>query len=421
MTKGLNYSEIYHWYIGLTAAVLCFSQKLSVLMIIGLFLMVVSGILLKKLQFRLAVPSMLLMSLYVAYLIGMIFTENMALARLYAENKISFFLLPLLFSFVPRFKVKVSGLAMGLCIGITVAFFIGVWNVFFSESVQGIQFTSVHISPLHHPTYMAMFSTISLFGAWWNYYKKEPYFKLKWIVPYSLMALILIILCLALSGIIYMFILFSVLTLVFVWHKFSRIVFYLLCLGVPLIFFLIFNYTPGLKEDVAYTTNSLSMFIEDPDNFVKSKTQYKTGNETRMIMWTVTLQEILDHPLGVGTGNVDQHLSERLSSKGQIVLAQKDDKGGIAFNPHNQFLQTTLEIGLIGGGLLIAWILSILMIAIRNRDLWLTVIVTCFAFNSLFESVLQRQSGIIFFTFVLSFYILSFPIGKRVDNNLSEG
>lgn len=419
MLKDLNYGKVYNGYIALTTAVLCFSQKLSVLMIFGLFLVVLTGIFLKHLRFIRLLPNVLLISIYLVYLVGILFTNNESLARLYAENKVSLLLLPLLFSFVPDFKLRITTLALGLCSGITIAFLFGVGSILTQGGQQTIQFTSVYISTVHHPTYTAMFATIALFGAWWNFYKREDYFKPSWIIPFSLVALILILLCLSLSGILFLFLISAILLLVLIWQKFDRRIFYFICAGIPLSLFVLFRYAPGLKEDLAYTANSLFVFMRDPDAFVKTKTQYKTGNETRMVMWTVTLQEILEHPLGVGTGNVDEHLSERLALKGQLLLARQDENGSIAFNPHNQYLQTTLETGILGGAVLLAWIISLIKLALRARDYWLLLIVSCFAFNSLFESVLQRQSGILFIAFVCPMYTLFLNAEKGSEKKLT--
>ena len=68
-------------------------------------------------------------------------------------------------------------------------------------------------------------------------------------------------------------------------------------------------------------------------------------------------------------------------------------------NPHNQFLQTGVEIGIIGLLLLVALIFVGTSIARTNRSGLLLLVISALAFNSLFESMLQRQSGIVFFTF----------------------
>jgi O-antigen ligase len=155
------------------------------------------------------------------------------------------------------------------------------------------------------------------------------------------------------------------------------------------------------------TTDTLSIaFTRDSSDSVRiyvggvlKKTGYKTGNEVRLVMWTVTLEEIAKHPLGVGTGNVDAHLSQRLKQYGQLDLAKQDEHDAIQYNPHNQFLQTGLEIGLFGLFVLLFFIVQTWRLARTYKSYLLMAVVASLVVNSLFESMLQRQSGIVFYAF----------------------
>lgn len=238
------------------------------------------------------------------------------------------------------------------------------------------------------------------------YRKKERYFTLNWIIPFSLFLLVMLILCLSLSVVLFFILVLSALVIRWLYTRMDKRLFWPLVLIVPFVLVLVLNYAPLLKEDVRYTANSFSTFVKDPVAFAKSKTGYTTGNEKRMIMWTATVEEIKDHPFGVGTGNIDDHLHERLTSYGQIKMALKDEKGTISWNPHNQFLQTTLEIGIFGGLVLIVYFVLLLKLGLRNRSAMLLLITAAVIFNSLFESMYQRQSGILFFTFVISYLLL---------------
>jgi hypothetical protein len=114
----------------------------------------------------------------------------------------------------------------------------------------------------------------------------------------------------------------------------------------------------------------------------------------------------MQHPFGVGTGNVDDHLSYRLTLYGQTEMAKKDGENGIQYNPHNQFLQTAVEIGVIGLLLLVTLFGSTLRFAWRHRNYALLIMTAALVFNSLFESMLQRQSGIVFFSFWICLLIV---------------
>ena len=69
------------------------------------------------------------------------------------------------------------------------------------------------------------------------------------------------------------------------------------------------------------------------------------------------------------------------------------------YNPHNQFLQIAVEIGVLGLGLFIFLLFKLLEFSRNNKNYLLFILTTGLIFNSLFESMLQRQSGIVFYSF----------------------
>ena len=76
-------------------------------------------------------------------------------------------------------------------------------------------------------------------------------------------------------------------------------------------------------------------------------------------------------------------------------------------NAHNQFSDTIIAVGIIGLLLLLGmfFVPIYLWIKYRKFDIIFFSLIFIFAFNSLFESVFERQMGIMFFTF---FYFLLF-------------
>ena len=114
-----------------------------------------------------------------------------------------------------------------------------------------------------------------------------------------------------------------------------------------------------------------------------------------MIMWRVTADKIKEKPFGVGTGNIDDNLTQILNENGYEELAVKE------YNPHNQYLQTTLEIGIQGLAILLMLFISGLIFALRTKNWILLLLISAFMFNAFFESMFQRESGIVFFSFWL--------------------
>jgi O-antigen ligase len=400
--KGLSYANVYRIYLGVFSFLFFCAPNLTSLGVILFIPLVLTGIFRKALRFHFQWPQVLLISLYVLYLMGIFFTENMYLASRYAENKLSFLIFPLLFLFRPTFRLSHASLLLGSALGIVGASMIGMLSAYGCYANGGdlrTCFTSVYMSTLHHPTYFATFIALVVFGLWVAILRKEPFFKVSWILPFSLFALVMFTLCLSLSAFLFVAILVAAIVLRWIRNRYGKKVFRTFLLLTPIIISLFLVLMPGLRHDVRYTYSTVQKYMQDPKGFLSGKTGYKTGNEVRLVMWTVTLEEIAKHPLGVGTGNVDAHLCHRLKQYGQLDLAKQDEHDAIQYNPHNQFLQTGLEIGLFGLIVLLLFIGQTWRRARIYKNYLLMAVVASLVVNSLFESMLQRQSGIVFYAF----------------------
>lgn len=398
----MTYSKLFNIYLAIFAAVFSVSPKLTVLLIIGLVPLIVVGYVKKELVISFYRTHFYLILLYLLYLTWIVFSNHVDIGLKYAENKLSFLLFPILLSFQPRFKIQLSNLILGSALGLVVAAVIG-----FVASFQCVQdggtlstcLTSVHVSPIHHPSYFAAFILINLVGIWIMYKRKEAYFNLRWIVPYFAFIGAVFMLCLSLASLLFLALTVIVVALYLLKKRIKKIAFYTLVILAPIVFYAVFSNLPFVKADVEYTQHSIGKFVQNPIEFIQEKQGYKTGNEVRLIMWTASCYEIMEHPLGVGTGNVDDYLSKRLVALHQLELAKMDENHSIKYNPHNQFLQTALEIGILGLIFLVLFISSAIRDALRTKNYLLLFICSSLVFNSLFESMLQRQSGIVYFAF----------------------
>jgi O-antigen ligase len=93
-------------------------------------------------------------------------------------------------------------------------------------------------------------------------------------------------------------------------------------------------------------------------------------------------------------------MQERLSKYGFNQLVKED------LNPHNQYLQTGLEIGIFGLAILLLFICLTMISAYNRNDFLMMILISSFAFNMLFESMLQRQSGLVFLSFWVGLLLL---------------
>lgn len=405
MIKKFSYNNLYHYSLAFVLLLLCCFPKLIGLGVVILFVVVIFGWIKKELFWKLTPINLFLVGLYFSYLIGIAFTNHSNDAWSYAENKISFLLFPLIFSLQPKFKINWLPILLGLAIGVFFASLYGIVNAILLVNQNGWDLNylvSVNISPIHHPTYFAFYIVTVVSGLWLLYFDKKIVFHPLWLIVFTLFCGLIFLLCLSLASIIYLFVLLTAIGILAIKRRFGLRWTILLALLFPVFFYGVSQFVPRIKFEVNNGLTATGLFLTNPIQYVKNKPGDKTGNEVRLVMWAATILEIKDHPWGVGTGNVDEHLSSRLNNLGQKTLSHKDDKGHIRYNPHNQFLQTTLEVGFIGLIFLLIYILGLMKLAWKHKNAFLAIVAGGLFFNALFESVLQRQSGIVFFSFLLS-------------------
>ena len=393
-----NFLKIYHRSFVLFSVLWLIFPKFSSLLIIWLCLLTIYGAIKKQLVFNPNIALLAMMALFGAYLLSL-FVHGAPLSSLkFLENKLSLLILPLIISFYPAKQKELIHLFRAHLVGclllISIAFYHSYeCSIAFGESLRCFSTTS--FSKIHHPSY---FSAFLIFASVLLILDKSNK-----IVPNRPFRIILFLA-----------------TLLVQWNLGSLAGFLIIILLVLLLPFLISVFDGGLKklmlsysilsiigigfvfsskEIKADFSNALSFvkkYYENPEEFIRNRTYPLEGNETRLILWDVSTKICLKHPLGVGLGNLDFHMQEELEAIGHGQLAAKQN------NPHNQFIQVTAELGLIGLALFVFIIIYLLGIAIKQKRLILFSLVLSFIVFCLFESMIQRQSGIIFFCFWLA-------------------
>ncbi len=136
------------------------------------------------------------------------------------------------------------------------------------------------------------------------------------------------------------------------------------------------------------------------DNILNSGLSFnkndRDGFALRLMSWDAAVDVLKEHFLiGMGISDVQDELDKKYVDK-KYKTPHKEH-----FNAHNQYLQFYLEYGLIG---LIAILLILYFVVNKSKDEKLNLsIFLILVFNFLFESFMNRYSGI---SFVLLFYYL---------------
>lgn len=415
--REMSFTQVFNYYLGFISFVFCIFPKLIPITLLGLCCCMIIGYKKRKISFQFSLPLFLLFLLYVAYLIGVCFTHHFDIAAKYLEYKLSFIIFPLLLSFRFHEKVSLKGPHTGLIAGVITASVLGLIHSWFNYQQFGDfnnSFGSVRFSYIHHPSYFAVFLTMALVGAWYGYFQKWKGFKIPVLLLFTFFNLTMQFFCFSLAGMIFLFLLGVCIFIFLAYTYVKRYVFIGAIILIPVLSVAIYRSNIHIQLEVDSSVTVITDFVNNPVDFIKNNKDTESGSEVRVIMWIVTFQEFKEHPFGVGTGNVDEYLTKRLKQYDQDKLSEH------LYNPHNQFLQTGLEIGIFGLCILLMMIGSALYYGWKHKNWILIILLFNLIFNSLFESMLQRQSGIVFYSFWICILIV-FSNSNSSVNKLQPG
>jgi O-antigen ligase len=138
---------------------------------------------------------------------------------------------------------------------------------------------------------------------------------------------------------------------------------------------------------------------------------YFNGLQFRLLQWKNVgelLQENDALLFGLSPGNAQEKLNAKYLSKDMYSgTLERGERGFLGYNTHNQFLESTLHLGLSGLAVFLAMISGLVLLCIRARSLQLTFAVGMLIAFCFTESVLETQYGLVIFTFFPIFFYYS--------------
>ena len=331
--------------------------------------------------------------LYFLYLIGLSYTSNMHAGGLDLQTKLSLFVFPLIFATSDPLSIKKEESAVILlsfvagCFASTLLLF---GHAAFSAAVNHYSGTFYHkkLSWFQTPCYIAMYLTFGIAVlSFWLIEDRHNLNRFRQAVSMILITVFFICIFLLVSkaGYISMFLVvfFYSFILIKVKHNWTGGMAILLLSSLFFCFMLWLFPFPGQRLDQAR---------EDIKNGGALPGDTSKSTADRMMIWKVSAGIIREHPLvGVGTGDAQKALTEKYQSAGMTKALQKN------FNAHNQYLQTSIAIGFPGLIALLYILVVPVVPAFRRKDYIYLMFLLIFAVNILFESMLERQAGVIFY------------------------
>ena len=356
---------------------------------------VVYGIIKKELVFTFHLLPALLVSLYILYLVYAIPTKHLPIALDFLEYKLSLLAFPFLFCFEPKFRVNWKYVFYSFLIAVSLLVIYDLAQASIQYSKTGLlnSFYSSALSPTHHPTYLTAFLSLAIMISL-RFAKSEVSLKLK-MCFWGLIALFVLMHgpLSSLSGLLFLVLFFSLAFIYSLIKKRKWSILLITSVTSAAIVFSVLKVKPSLSKNIENVIVLVNEYSDSPKKFVQTRPFPMQGNEARLVLWTVAFDIFKEHPMGVGLGNLEEMMHQRLVELG---LNKQAD---LNYNPHNQYLQIAGELGIIGLLLFLGILLYGVIWAISSKNWLLTLVMLSLMFNCFFESMLQRQSGIVFYCF----------------------
>ena len=410
----LTYPRVYQWALMLLLAGWMFLPGLTGLFCLLFLVVVITGIVKKELTFKfnmILLGVALFLPFYSLYAMNAIDPQE---AMFGIEKKLSFVLFPLVFSFVPTFYLNKRFLENGFLISLFLMLFLCYLGAFFNyeeHNYDAAYLFSSHFSGLfHHPTYVSVFCALGIFLLFRRWEAPMTMREHLFSAVGILFLLYTHVHLESLSGLLFAVILMACLVGYWLFKKQGwTVLIGVFTLGMLVIYLGIY-FIPSLLSNVSDSVSFVTNYLKDPYAYTHLPRGEIRGNDARLILWTASAEILHEHPNGVGVGNLPTTMEAKLLEYGQVNLAKEH------LNPHNQFFHTAVESGWIGLIWLLGLLISMLWYGWKNKQGILILVVCAFAFNSLFESMLERQSGIVFWLLWSCMFLGIHPAFKNQPN-----
>ncbi len=346
-------------------------------------------------------PMLIFIALYLFHLLGMFFTEDVSRGLRDLEQKFSLLLFPVLFGTFPQWRPEhrrkvVRAFVLGCLFMLIVSFVESFLKLASGASMRA--FYMSEFSRVHHPSYVAMYLNFAMaaillglfqaarlkkgLGMWWWLF---PLMAATLVCPASKMGLLQ----------------FAFLALFFLFFAFRQN--QLKSPALAILALSVVALSLSILSD-PYTATRLTKAAEvvqsdgQPDHVRETETTV-----ARLHTWNITWSIMKQHPFGVGTGDGHNTLMAAYDEAGLKMLA------ATGLNPHNNYLQVGLAFGFPGLLLFIFSLVYPFRKIIQHKD-WLYAFFLLGMFMHLgVESMLEKQSGVVFFAFFNALLFFSLP------------
>jgi O-antigen ligase len=292
--------------------------------------------------------------LYLLYIIGMLYTDNFKSGGETIETKLSFLILPLVFSSYAlttrnNLNKYLKWFFYGAIVNAVVCFVWAAYRYFkpayviidgISYNLGANYFYYTELSAFMHPSYISMYCAFALMIFIYLVKINELKFNWKWGITILLLVVYILLLSSKAGWVgLCLIILYLVRNMILKKHASYAILIISILLG--LFFVINIYFTPSYSARIP-KLSVISQTLKDLDNKQKNA-EITDGTRSRILVWKSATEIIKDNFLvGVGTGDAKDKMLEKYLEKGMITEYKNK------LNSHNQFLNAFVALGVVG-------------------------------------------------------------------------
>jgi O-antigen ligase len=338
---------------------------------------------------------------YFLHAVGLLYTENLNQGFFVLQKKLSLLVVPMIFLFGPKSKSVKTVLftfAISCTCATIVCMAIAVFQVLINRDVSFLFYHNLSGIVGMHASYLSMYLCFAIAILLFDLDSNRGVAQKKQIVSYTAIGIMLLGMFL-LSARTQQMILILELGLFAIYYMSKRYGVFLSTTSgfvVSFVIFLIIVLIPHNRERFKQAINY--------------KSQYSIGtkwgeNQIRLPIWSCALSLIRERPFfGFGTGDGEDELQKCYIENSYTSLTYFPDT---RFNAHNQYLETTLQLGSFACLFFLASLVWPMAFSFLTKNYVYIVLVSIFGISCLTESMLERQQGVSFYAFFVSLLIFN--------------
>ena len=348
---------------------------------------------------------LLFISLYIAGMLGMIYTDNTKAGMATLKTQSAILIFPLIFGTISFITpVFLNRILFHTLIATTLASVAGLlygsYNYFQTGDIEMLTGKNILFFHAFRPVLMGLFCLLSIVIAFEKIRASQPKKKLLLSAIILLMTLMIFLLSIRLTIVCWLLVIvyFCITAIKKTRHK-------MLLAAVAVVAVVASAFTiPTVKKQWSefFDSSSRATIVLDKDSSLEKSWG---GKALRVAIWKCSADILKDHWLtGVGTGDVQDHLQQAYENR-KFYFASRYNR----YNAHNEYLQVTLANGLPGLLVLLACIFYPLLQYRKmfTGNIYLLLLII-FAIICISESILEVNKGIVWYSFFNSIFAFGY-------------